>query len=76
MHPEQIKAEIRKAGFTQIVIAEELEVSGVTVSQVIRGFTNSNRIKNRIAQIINKPVDEIWTPKKPLNRKLKSRGAA
>lgn len=71
MHPEQVKAEVRKAGFTQIAIAEELGVTGTTVSQVIRGVTNSARIKNRIAQIINKPVNQIWKPKKSLNRKSK-----
>lgn len=68
MHPEQIKAELRIAGTTISIVADELLVAQATVSQVVHGRSNSRRIKERIAEIINRPVDEIWEPKKSLNR--------
>ena len=60
MHPEQIKAAMRMAGKTSAVLAEELKVTGGTVSQVINGRAESARIKRRIAEIIGKPVSVIW----------------
>lgn len=68
MHPEQIKAELRMAGTTPAMLADELAVTGVTVSNVIHGKCNSVRIKARIAEIIDHQVDDIWEPKKSLVR--------
>ena len=72
MHPEQIKADIRMAGTTPAVIAEELGISRATVSQIIHGRCTSSRIQKRISEIINKPIDQIWEPRQTLNRTQKS----
>lgn len=45
MHPEQIKAELRMAGTTPAMLADELAVTGVTVSNVIHGKCNSVRFE-------------------------------
>jgi len=68
MHPEQIKAELRIAGTTISILADELLVAQATVSQVVHGRSNSRRIKERIASAIGREVDEIWAPKKSLVR--------
>lgn len=60
MHPEDIKAALRKAGKTQAVLAEELEVARSSVAQAIAGSIRSARIQARIAEVIGKPVKEIW----------------
>ncbi len=60
MHPEEIKAAMRMKGFTQAVIADELEVAQSSVAQTIAGRIRSSRIQQRIAQIIGRPVAEIW----------------
>jgi lambda repressor-like predicted transcriptional regulator len=68
MHPEQIKADIRMAGTTPSVIANELGVTKTTVSQVIHGRGTSARIQSYISEIIGKPVERIWPPRKQLPR--------
>lgn len=60
MHPEDIKAAMRKAGVTQAALADELEVAKSSVAQVIAGSIRSARIQVRIAEIISKPIEEIW----------------
>lgn len=60
MHPEEIKAAMRMKGFTQAVIADELEVAQSSVAQTIAGRIRSSRIQQRIAQIIGREVAEIW----------------
>lgn len=66
MHPEQIKADIRIAGSTPAFIADELDVSRATVSQVIHGRGTSARIQKHISKIIGKPISQIWPPRKKL----------
>ncbi|TXT39198.1 MAG: hypothetical protein FD135_2348 [Comamonadaceae bacterium] len=63
MHPEDIKAAIRKKGFTAAVVADHMEVSRSTVAQVISGRATSARIKDYIAQITGLSVDTLWPPK-------------
>ncbi len=76
MHPEQIKAAMRMNGVTSAVLADELGVSSVTVSQVISGRSTSKRIANRIAQIVGQPVEVLWPPQPRLVlRRTKSAGA-
>lgn len=75
MHPEQIKAQIRMRGTTPAAIADEFDITPQAISCVIRGVSTSERVQDRIAELIGKPVDQIWKPKKSLKRKLKSRGA-
>ncbi len=76
MHPEQIKADIRMAGTTPAVIADELNVTRATVSQVIHGRCTSARIQERISEIINKPVSNIWPPKPQLPQVRRKQDAA
>lgn len=68
MHPEQIKAEIRMAGLTATEVARQLNLSRMTVSQVIRGTGRSARVEQRISEIIEKPVDVIWPNRKKSSR--------
>ena len=63
MHPEDIKASIRKLNTTPKAIAGELGVCVMTVSHVIQGRGVSARVASRISEVIGKPVDEIWPGK-------------
>ena len=69
MHPEQIKAEIRMAGTTQAMLADELGIHPASVCLVISGRARSALVQGHIAAIIGKPVDEIWPPKPSLVRR-------
>lgn len=60
MHQEDIKAAMRKAGWTQAMAADHLGVAKSSVAQVIAGSIRSARIQAFIATIIGKPVKEIW----------------
>jgi|GEM_PF-1453840 len=64
MHPEHIKAAMRIAGITPAMLADELEVSRSTVSQVMNGRSTSARIQARIAEITGLSVNTLW-PAKP-----------
>ncbi len=68
MHPEQIKAAMRMAGTTPAMLCDELGVAASSVSQAISGHIKSQRIQGRIAQIIGKPVTEIWPNQVTLRR--------
>ena len=68
MHPEEIKAALRMRGVTSAQIADALDVKPQTVSSVIHGRGTSARIANRIADIIGKPVHDIWEPQPTLRR--------
>ena len=68
MHPEQIKAAMRMAGVSPSALCDELAVARSTMSQVISGHSKSQRIQCRIAQIIGKPVSEIWPNQITLRR--------
>ena len=68
MHPEQIKAAMRMAGTTPAMLCDELWVAASSVSQAISGHIKSQRIQGRIAQIIGKPVSEIWPNQITLRR--------
>ena len=64
MHPEQIKAALRMKGITLAALAEELKLSGSTVTQVVSGKGVSARVRSHIAQITGHSVDVLWPPKK------------
>lgn len=68
MHPEEIKAALRIKGFTQAILADELEVAASSVSQAITGHIRSERIQERISEIIGKPVNTIWPNQVRLRR--------
>ena len=73
-HPEQIKAAIRMKGTTPSAIADELNLSRTTVSQVIHGTGVSSRVAARISQLLGLSEQTIWPNKKAtLLRRTKSR---
>ncbi|WP_409015195.1 helix-turn-helix domain-containing protein [Caballeronia sp. LZ001] len=61
MHPEFLKAALRVAGYTAARLADELGVSRSMVTRVLDGKARSKRIEMRIAEVIGKPADELWT---------------
>lgn len=63
MHPSEIKAELEKAGHTQVALAKRLRVKQPTVSCVIRGVTTSRRIAVAISRAIGKPISVVWPGK-------------
>lgn len=63
MHPEDIKASIRKTGVTPADLARELGVSHMSVSYVIEGRHTSRRIADRIAEITGKSLNQLWPGK-------------
>ena len=63
MHPEEIKAAIRMRGYTAASIADQLEVTRSAVSATMNGAP-SERIRNRIAEILGKSVESLWPTKK------------
>jgi lambda repressor-like predicted transcriptional regulator len=65
MHPEDIKASIRKAGSSPAAIAREKNVSRMTVSYTIRGICKSARIAKAISTVCNIPVAQLWPGKYP-----------
>ena len=60
MHPEDIKAALRKRGASQAKIARQLGVANTTVHNVIYGGCKSDRIAKFIANIIGMDRAEIW----------------
>lgn len=68
MHPEEIKAALRMRGYTQAVLAENLNVTASSVNQTIAGKIRSQHIQQRISEIIGKPVKTIWPNQLVLRR--------
>lgn len=60
MTPLEIQFELRKRDITQISIANELGVSGMMVSLVIRKLSTSERIIESIASKINRDPRAIF----------------
>lgn len=77
MHPEEIKAALRIKGFTLAALADEFGRSRSMVTHVVHGHARSQKIEDRICQILGKPRDLIWKVKPSLRRtKLAAVGAA
>jgi lambda repressor-like predicted transcriptional regulator len=80
MHPEDIKAEIRKCGGTLLGIAAKAigrngePVSKSAVSKVIHGKLKSAAIANAIAQHVGKSTSTLWPKVYP--RTAHKQGAA
>ncbi|MDO8769564.1 MAG: helix-turn-helix domain-containing protein [Burkholderiaceae bacterium] len=55
MKPMDIRAAISRAGTSQIAIAQYLDLSPTTVSQVVNGKSRSARVEAELAKIIGKP---------------------
>lgn len=60
MHPADIKAELEKAGSSQVEIARQCKVSDVAVNHVIYGRSTSRNIAGAIANITGKTLDQLW----------------
>lgn len=65
MHPEDIKASIRKAGATPAQIARDLNVNRSTVARVIHGAGKSTRIARRICELSGLDPDTAWPGRYP-----------
>lgn len=63
MHPEDIKAILRKRGSTLAAIAADLHVSPSAVSHVVAGRAESARVARRIADVIGREPAAIWPGK-------------
>lgn len=59
MHPEDIKAEIRKRGYNLTALAEENGLAKQSVSEAIRA-RSSARAEEIIAKLLDKKPCEIW----------------
>ena len=59
MHPEDIKSEIRKRGYTLTSLAEENGLHLTTMAAAIRSRT-SERAEKIIAELLQRRPQEIW----------------
>lgn len=76
MHPEEIKAAMRMKGISPAMLADELELSPSTVSQVISGRSVSARVQAAIAHITGIPASRLWAPSEPSGlRRVKAAAA-
>jgi lambda repressor-like predicted transcriptional regulator len=72
MHPEDIKATLKKAGSSQTSIARSLSSRGgkalsqSAVWHVIQGTTQSARIARRISEVTGVPISKLWPGKYPM----------
>ncbi len=83
MHPEDIKAAIRKRGHTLASVAASLRarsqdasVTRGAVTRVVQGEVKSRRIAQEIARITGCPVRELWPGKYPELEELEALRAA
>ncbi|MBZ0253105.1 MAG: helix-turn-helix domain-containing protein [Candidatus Methylomirabilis sp.] len=60
MHPEDIKAGLRKSGTTPAALARTLKVDRSLVSRVIFGRSKSGRVARAIARKLGKKPSELW----------------
>jgi lambda repressor-like predicted transcriptional regulator len=60
MHPEDIKAMLRKAGSSQAGVARALGVNQTTVFNVIHGACKSERIAKAIADVVGVDRAVLW----------------
>jgi lambda repressor-like predicted transcriptional regulator len=60
MHPEDIKAALKKVKSNQSKIAETCKVHKSTVAHVIMGRSSSRKIARAIARTLGLTLDDIW----------------
>jgi DNA-binding XRE family transcriptional regulator len=65
MEPLEIRKALFMKDYTCASLARELKICRQTVHLVVSGRTASKRIRQRIAQIIGKPVHEIFSGARP-----------
>lgn len=76
MHPEDIKASLRKARVRQSVLARKLNVTEAALYLVIHGHSKSQRIAQAISSAIGKRAAELWPGKYPALEKTQAFEAA
>ncbi|KGO32805.1 hypothetical protein JT06_18290 [Desulfobulbus sp. Tol-SR] len=62
---DKIKAAIKQAGFRQIDIARVLQITPVSVHDVITGKRRNPRIRKAIAMATGRPESELWPEEMP-----------
>lgn len=60
MHPEDIKAALKKAGASMAHLARDLGVSRASVGVVVDGFSRSKRTEDAIAHVLGLDAGQIW----------------
>ena len=60
MNSQEIKNLLKTNGVKQLNIASSLGVSHVAVSLVVRNRAVSSRIRQAIAEAVNKPISDLW----------------
>jgi Ner family transcriptional regulator len=65
MHPEDIKAALRKRGTTMAKIARSLNVSQTTVHNVVHGACTSDRVARAIADVVGQDRADLWPGQYP-----------
>lgn len=60
MHPALIKAALEIAGYTQMDIADDCEVSSTSVREVIHGKSRSAKIESQIAKVLDTTPQALW----------------
>lgn len=70
MHPEDIKAHIRKAGHSQTSVAGKVQGRKGTVSPgavwaVVQGVMTSAPIAHTVSQVTGIPVGKLWPGRYP-----------
>ncbi len=59
-HREAIKYALRLQGLTLADVAKDLNISGATVSIVIKGERRSRRVAEYVATVLDSTVDELF----------------
>jgi Ner family transcriptional regulator len=75
MHPEDIKAALRKRGSSQAILARELGVAITSVHNVIHGACKSERIAKAISEVVGVDRALLW-PSRYVSRDQRLRNAA
>jgi lambda repressor-like predicted transcriptional regulator len=63
MTPQEIKAELIRRGISQTQIARSIQVTPGAINNVIHGLKDTERIRQAIADAIERSLYEVW-PKK------------
>jgi len=67
MKPKEIQRALQNAGIKQNDLADRLEVDQAMISQIITGYRHTRYIQEAIAEIVGKPVEEIWPEERVRN---------
>jgi lambda repressor-like predicted transcriptional regulator len=64
MSPAEIKKELKNRGLTQVMIARSVKpkVSATQMNRVVWGRDPSPRLREALARVLGKTVDQIWPP--------------